>query len=52
MAQEAVGSEPSEFPSLLSGLDDCLQEIEEKFTSCGHKESCVDVKLERAKLKR
>lgn len=29
-----------------------MQEIEEKFTSCGHKENCVDVKLERAKLKR
>lgn len=52
MAQEAVGSEPSEFPCLLNELDGCLQEIEEKFTSCGYKENCVDVKLQRAKIKR
>ncbi|KAM7074050.1 cilia- and flagella-associated protein 46 isoform 1-T1 [Molossus nigricans] len=52
VAQEAVGSEPSQFPSLLSELDGCLQEVEGKFTGCGYREKCVDVKLQRAKIKR
>lgn len=52
IAQESVDSEPLEFPFLLSELYERLLETEEKFVSCGYKENCVDIKLERAKLKR
>ncbi|XP_070288236.1 cilia- and flagella-associated protein 46 isoform X2 [Myotis yumanensis] len=52
VAQESVGSESSEFPFLLSELYDQLLEIEEKFVNCGYKENCVDIKLERGKIKR
>ncbi|XP_059517976.1 cilia- and flagella-associated protein 46 [Myotis daubentonii] len=52
VAQESMGSESSEFPFLLSELYDQLLEIEEKFVNCGYKENCVDIKLERGKIKR
>ncbi|XP_013358484.1 PREDICTED: cilia- and flagella-associated protein 46 isoform X2 [Chinchilla lanigera] len=49
------GSADSEFPEclvLLKELDNCLLEMEEKFINCGYKKNCVDIKLERAKIKR
>lgn len=52
VAQESVGSESCESPFLLSELYDQLLEIEEKFVNCGYKENCVDIKLERGKIKR
>ncbi|XP_014649525.1 PREDICTED: cilia- and flagella-associated protein 46 [Ceratotherium simum simum] len=51
-AQEPVEGEPSEHLLLLDRMDACLLEIEKKFISCGYQENCVDVKLERAKMKR
>lgn len=52
ITQESVDSEPSAFLFLLSELDNCLLEIEKKFVKCGYKENCVDIKLERARVKR
>ncbi|XP_036685221.1 cilia- and flagella-associated protein 46 isoform X2 [Balaenoptera musculus] len=49
---EPVGCEPLQNSFLLMEMDDRLSEIEEKFTNIGHKEKCVDIKLERAKMKR
>ncbi|XP_030895776.1 cilia- and flagella-associated protein 46-like isoform X2 [Leptonychotes weddellii] len=37
---------------LLTELDDHLMEIEKKLTTWGYRENCVDIKLERAKIKR
>ncbi|XP_007452074.1 PREDICTED: tetratricopeptide repeat protein 40 [Lipotes vexillifer] len=51
-AQELEDSEPFQNSLLLMEMDDRLLEIEEKFTNIGHKEKCVDIKLERAKMKR
>nr|XP_030688013.1 cilia- and flagella-associated protein 46 [Globicephala melas] len=51
-AQEPGDSEPFQNSALLMEMDNRLLEIEEKFTSIGHKEKCVDIKLERAKMKR
>ncbi|XP_036907145.1 cilia- and flagella-associated protein 46 [Sturnira hondurensis] len=51
-ARESAGRESSELPSLLCELGDRLLEIEEKFVSCSYRESCVDVMLERAQIKR
>uniref|UniRef100_A0A8D0Q223 Cilia and flagella associated protein 46 n=1 Tax=Sus scrofa TaxID=9823 RepID=A0A8D0Q223_PIG len=44
--------EPLEDPLLLAELGDRLLEIEEKFLSCGYKERGVDMRLERAKMRR
>ncbi|XP_057361386.1 cilia- and flagella-associated protein 46 [Manis pentadactyla] len=52
VALEPVDGEPSECSFLLKEMDNYLLEIEKKFTDCGYKENCVDVKLERAKIKR
>lgn len=51
-AQEPEDSEPFQNSLLLMEMDDRLLEIEEKFTNIGHNEKCVDIKLERAKMKR
>ncbi|KAF5914545.1 hypothetical protein HPG69_010817 [Diceros bicornis minor] len=51
-SQEPVEGEPSERLLLLNKMDACLLEIEKKFISCGYQENCVDIKLERAKMKR
>uniref|UniRef100_A0A8C6BQ73 Cilia and flagella associated protein 46 n=1 Tax=Monodon monoceros TaxID=40151 RepID=A0A8C6BQ73_MONMO len=51
-AQEPEASEPFQNSLLLMEMDDRLLEIEEKFTNIGHNEKCVDIKLERAKMKR
>ncbi|XP_057591801.1 cilia- and flagella-associated protein 46 [Hippopotamus amphibius kiboko] len=50
--QAPVGSVPLENAFLRMELEDRLLEIEEKFTSIGHKEKRVDVILERAEMKR
>eukprot|EP00070_Physeter_catodon_P030862 XP_028337756.1 cilia- and flagella-associated protein 46 [Physeter catodon] len=50
--QEPVDCEPIPNSFLLMEMDDRLLEIEDKFTSIGHKEQCVDIKLERAQMKR
>ncbi|XP_008581370.1 PREDICTED: tetratricopeptide repeat protein 40, partial [Galeopterus variegatus] len=52
VAQEAADSEPPDGCFLLKGMDDTLMKIEEKFINCGYRENCVDIKLERAKIKR
>nr|XP_033697747.1 cilia- and flagella-associated protein 46 [Tursiops truncatus] len=51
-AQEPGDSEPFQNSALLMEMENRLLEMEEKFTSIGHKEKCVDIKLERAKMKR
>ncbi|XP_026968831.1 cilia- and flagella-associated protein 46 [Sagmatias obliquidens] len=51
-AQERGDSEPFQNSALLMEMENRLLEMEEKFTSIGHKEKCVDIKLERAKMKR
>lgn len=53
--QDIQGAIDGEFPEclvLLKELDNRLLEIEEKLINCGYKENCVDIKLERAKIKR
>nr|XP_039321178.1 cilia- and flagella-associated protein 46 isoform X3 [Saimiri boliviensis boliviensis] len=52
VAQESAVTEPTECSLLLKELDDSLLDIERRFIDCGYKENCVDVKLERAKIKR
>ncbi|XP_066095942.1 cilia- and flagella-associated protein 46 isoform X1 [Saccopteryx bilineata] len=52
VTQDAVDSRPSEFPSLLNMLDECLMETERRFISCGRRECCMDMKLERVKVHR
>nr|XP_058154071.1 cilia- and flagella-associated protein 46 isoform X2 [Dasypus novemcinctus] len=52
VAQELTDSDPPGFWFLLNKMDNCLLEIEKRFVSCGHSENCVDVKLERSKIKR
>ncbi|XP_047615394.1 cilia- and flagella-associated protein 46 isoform X9 [Phacochoerus africanus] len=44
--------EPLEDPLLLAELGDRLLEIEEKFLSCGYTERGMDMRLERAKMRR
>ncbi|XP_065377728.1 cilia- and flagella-associated protein 46 isoform X1 [Macaca fascicularis] len=52
VAQQSAVTEATECSLLLKDMDDSLLEIERKFIDCGYKENCVDVKLERAKIKR
>ncbi|XP_017369055.1 cilia- and flagella-associated protein 46 isoform X2 [Cebus imitator] len=52
VAQESAVREPTECSLLLKEMDDSLLDIERRFIDCGYKENCVDVKLERAKIKR
>ncbi|KAM5324144.1 cilia- and flagella-associated protein 46 isoform 3-T3 [Glossophaga mutica] len=51
-ARESAGREPSEPPPSLDELGDRLLEVQERFVSCGHRESCVDMLLERAQIQR
>nr|XP_031529914.1 cilia- and flagella-associated protein 46 [Vicugna pacos] len=51
-SQELAEGESPACSSLLMEMDDRLLGIEEKFISCGCQEKCVEIKLERAKLKR
>ncbi|KAM8780319.1 LOW QUALITY PROTEIN: cilia- and flagella-associated protein 46 [Rhynchonycteris naso] len=50
--QDMVDRGPSEFVLPLNVLDESLLETERRFISCGHRERCVDMKLERAKVQR
>lgn len=50
--QEPARCETPECLFLLTEMHDHLMEIEEKLAAWGYKENCVDVKLERAKIKR
>ncbi|XP_012516129.1 PREDICTED: cilia- and flagella-associated protein 46 [Propithecus coquereli] len=52
VARESVDNEPLECLVSLKELDNRLMEIEKKFISCGYRENCVDIKLERAQVKR
>nr|XP_024202467.2 cilia- and flagella-associated protein 46 isoform X2 [Pan troglodytes] len=52
VAQHSAVTEPTECSLLLKEMDDGLLEIERKFIDYGCKENCVDIKLERAKIKR
>lgn len=44
--------DPQENLFLTLEVDRRLLEVEEKFASIGHKEKCVDIQLERARVKR
>ncbi|CAN0555915.1 unnamed protein product [Rangifer tarandus platyrhynchus] len=49
--EEQLDRDPQD--SLLTlGIDRRLLEVEEKFASIGHKEKCMDIQLERARIKR
>lgn len=50
--EELAGCDPPECLVLLTELHERLTEIEEKLTAWGCKEKCVDIKLERAEIKR
>ncbi|XP_043453885.1 cilia- and flagella-associated protein 46 isoform X3 [Prionailurus bengalensis] len=51
-AQESADGEPPGCLLLLNKMDDCLTEIEKRLITWGYRDNCVDVKLERAKIKR
>lgn len=44
--------DPQENLALTLEIDRRLLEVEEKFASIGHKEKCMDIQLERARIKR
>ena len=50
--QEQLDRDPLEHLFLMMEIDNRLLEVEEKFASIGHKEKCVDIQLERARMKR
>nr|XP_025129616.1 cilia- and flagella-associated protein 46 isoform X5 [Bubalus bubalis] len=50
--QEQLDRDPLEHLFLMLEIDNRLLEVEEKFASIGHKEKCVDIQLERARMKR
>ncbi|XP_011370907.1 cilia- and flagella-associated protein 46, partial [Pteropus vampyrus] len=52
LAQESADRGLPYGAALLSEMDGRLLELEEKFASYGCRESCADVRLERAKIKR
>ncbi|KAM5241604.1 cilia- and flagella-associated protein 46 isoform 3-T3 [Hipposideros larvatus] len=51
-ARESAAGEAPRCRVLLTEMDGCLVEIERKFISCGYKENCAAIKLERANIKR
>ncbi|XP_049501881.1 cilia- and flagella-associated protein 46 isoform X1 [Panthera uncia] len=51
-AQESADNEPPGCFLLLNKMDDCLTEIEKRLITWGYRDNCVDIKLERAKIKR
>lgn len=51
-ARESAAGEAPRCRVLLNEMDGCLEEIERKFISCGYKENCAAIKLERADIKR
>ncbi|XP_058527647.1 cilia- and flagella-associated protein 46 [Ochotona princeps] len=50
--QEAVDREPPGVLVLLDEMEHRLQDLEERFLSCGYKEKGVEIRLERARVKR
>ncbi|XP_045425210.1 cilia- and flagella-associated protein 46 isoform X3 [Lemur catta] len=52
VARESADNEPLKGSMSLQEMDNRLMEIEKRFISCGYRENCVDVKLERAQVKR
>ncbi|XP_040342798.1 cilia- and flagella-associated protein 46 isoform X7 [Herpailurus yagouaroundi] len=51
-AQESADGEPPGCLLLLNKMDDCLTEIEKRLITWGYRDNCVDIRLERAKIKR
>ena len=51
-AQESADGEPPGCLLLLNKKDDCLTEIEKRLITWGYRDNCVDIRLERAKIKR
>ncbi|XP_065779668.1 cilia- and flagella-associated protein 46 isoform X5 [Muntiacus reevesi] len=51
-AEEQLGRDPQENLLLTLEIDRRLLEVEEKFASIGHREKCMDIQLERARIKR
>lgn len=49
---EAVDREPPGVLVLLNEMEHRLQDLEERFLSCGYKEKGVEIRLERARVKR
>ncbi|XP_074194762.1 LOW QUALITY PROTEIN: cilia- and flagella-associated protein 46 [Rhinolophus sinicus] len=52
VARASAAGEASCCQALLDDMDDRLVGIERKFISCGYKENCAAIKLERANIKR
>ncbi|KAF6317002.1 cilia and flagella associated protein 46 [Rhinolophus ferrumequinum] len=52
VARASAAGEASRCQVLLDDMDDSLVGIERKFISCGYKENCAAIKLERANIKR
>ncbi|XP_070326623.1 cilia- and flagella-associated protein 46 isoform X5 [Odocoileus virginianus] len=50
--EEQLDRDPQENLFLMLEIDRRLLEVEEKFASIGHKEQCMDIQLERARIKR
>ncbi|KAB0347365.1 hypothetical protein FD754_012222 [Muntiacus muntjak] len=50
--EEQLGRDPQENLLLTLEIDRRLLEVEEKFASIGHREKCMDIQLERARIKR
>lgn len=50
--QEQLDRDPLQNLFLTLEIDSRLLEVEEKFVSIGRKEKCMDIQLERARLKR
>ncbi|XP_025774064.1 cilia- and flagella-associated protein 46 [Puma concolor] len=50
-AQESADGEPPGCLLLLNKMDDCLTEIEKRLITWGYRDNCVDIRLERAKIK-
>ncbi|XP_027384270.1 cilia- and flagella-associated protein 46 isoform X1 [Bos indicus x Bos taurus] len=50
--REQLDRDPLENLFLMLEIDNRLLEVEEKFASIGHEEKCVDIQLERARVKR
>lgn len=51
-ARESAAGEAARCRVLLNEMDGCLADMERKFISCGYKETCAAIKLERATIKR
>ena len=50
--REQLDRDPLESLFLMLEIENRLLEVEEKFASIGHEERCMDIQLERARMKR